>query len=105
MVAEGIAGAHATFQCEANKQSFHENNSTVLSWAAKRGYDVPLRLQMGYHCNRMQMAMTYSRDAATASIMAVQKPMKSRAGSSLQMTRGVGDLQIRTSNCAMMLLL
>ena len=47
--------------------------TTVLSWAAKRGYDVPLRLQMGYHCNRMQMAMTYSRDAATASIMAVQK--------------------------------
>ena len=53
--------------------SSHSMKTTVLSWAAKRGYDVPLRLQMGYHCNRMQMAMTYSRDAATASIMAVQK--------------------------------
>eukprot|EP00435_Cladocopium_sp_Y103_P047926 s800_g14.t1 len=53
--------------------SSHSSKSTMLSYAAKRGIDIPERLQLGYHTSNFQMGMVYSRDGAAASILILEK--------------------------------
>ena len=55
------------------KLSSHSLKATVLSWAAKRGLSMDLRLQLGYHSSKFQMGLTYSRDGAAPGIMAMEK--------------------------------
>ena len=43
--------------------SSHSCKSTLLSFLAKRGAQLEDRLVLGYHSNRLRMALTYSRDA------------------------------------------
>ena len=53
--------------------SSHSMKSTILSYAAKRGVDIHLRLQLGYHSSPYKMGLTYSRDGAAASLMAMEQ--------------------------------
>ena len=46
--------------------------TTLLSYAAKRGLDISLRLQLGYRTQPFRMGLTYSRDGAAASISALE---------------------------------
>ena len=52
--------------------SSHSMKVTMLSYAAKRGLDIHLRMQLGYHSSPYKMGLTYSRDGAAASIMAME---------------------------------
>ena len=42
----------------------HSCKCTCLSFLAKRGVSIEDRLTLGYHSNKMRMALTYSRDSA-----------------------------------------
>ena len=53
--------------------SSHSCKATILSYAAKRGIDVPHRLQLGYHTGQFRMSMVYSRDGASASLLILEK--------------------------------
>lgn len=46
------------------KLTSHSCKCTCLSFLAKRGCSIEDRLILGYHSNRMRMALTYSRDAS-----------------------------------------
>ena len=62
--------------------SSHSMKVTVLSYAAKRGMDIHLRMQLGYHTSPYKMGLTYSRDGAAASILAMEGLLEEiRAGS------------------------
>lgn len=52
--------------------SSHSMKTTILSYAAKRGMDIHLRMQPGYHSSPYKMGLTYSRDGAAASVMAME---------------------------------
>ena len=56
--------------------SSHSMKVTMLSYAAKRGLDIHLRMQLGYHSSPYKMGLTYSRDGAAASIMAMEDLME-----------------------------
>ena len=45
------------------KLTSHSCKCTCLSYLAKRGATIEDRLALGYHSNKMRMALTYSRDA------------------------------------------
>ncbi|CAE7231133.1 unnamed protein product [Symbiodinium sp. CCMP2592] len=51
-----------------NKITSHSFKATLLSMAAKRGYSIEDRLQMGYHSVPGRMALVYSRDGAARSL-------------------------------------
>ena len=53
--------------------SSHSMKATILSYAAKRGMDIHLRMQLGYHSSPYKMGLTYSRDGAAASVMAMEQ--------------------------------
>ena len=55
------------------KVASHSLKTTILSYAAKRGLDMNLRLQLGYHTQPFRMGLTYSRDGAAASIAAMEQ--------------------------------
>ena len=55
------------------KVASHSLKATLLSYAAKRGVDITLRLQLGYHTQPFRMGLTYSRDGAAASIAALEQ--------------------------------
>lgn len=57
----------------ARRSAAHSLKSTILSWAAKRGLPADIRLQLGYHTSQFSMALVYSRDGASASLLAMQK--------------------------------
>ena len=46
------------------KLTSHSCKCTCLSFMAKRGVNFEDRLVLGYHTNKLRMAMTYSRDSA-----------------------------------------
>ena len=48
----------------ASKLTSHSCKSTCLSFMAKRGASFEDRLVLGYHCNKLRIGLTYSRDAA-----------------------------------------
>ena len=52
--------------------SSHSMKVTILSYAAKRGMDIHLRMQLGYHTAPYKMGLTYSRDGAAASLLAME---------------------------------
>lgn len=52
--------------------SSHSMKVTILSYAAKRGMDIHLRMQLGYRTSPYKMGLTYSRDGAAASILAME---------------------------------
>ena len=54
------------------KVSSHSLKRTMLSYAARRGLDMDIRLQLGYHTGPHKMGLTYSRDGAAASLMALE---------------------------------
>ena len=58
---------------EGRKVASHSLKTTTLSYAAKRGLDINLRLQLGYHTQPFRMGLTYSRDGAAASISALEQ--------------------------------
>ena len=47
---------------QGRKVSSHSMKSTMLSFLAKRGVDMPDRLLLGYHTSPFTMGLTYSRD-------------------------------------------
>ena len=47
-----------------SKLTSHSCKCTCLSFLAKRGCSIEDRLTLGYHSNRMRMALTYSRDSS-----------------------------------------
>ena len=47
---------------DGRKVSSHSLKSTMLSFLAKRGVDMPDRLLLGYHTSPFTMGLTYSRD-------------------------------------------
>ena len=49
---------------EDAKLTSHSCKCTCLSFLAKRGANFEDRLVLGYHANKLRMAMTYSRDSA-----------------------------------------
>ncbi|CAE7194784.1 unnamed protein product [Symbiodinium sp. CCMP2592] len=51
-----------------NRITSHSFKATLLSMAAKRGYSIEDRLQMGYHSVPGRMALVYSRDGAARSL-------------------------------------
>ena len=52
----------------ASRVTSHSFKATLLSMAAKRGYPLEDRLQMGYHSVPGRMALVYSRDGAARSL-------------------------------------
>ena len=63
-----------TAEVDPNERiSSHSCKATILSYAAKRGIDVPDRLQLGYHTGQFRMSMVYSRDGASASLLILEK--------------------------------
>ena len=58
---------------EGRKVASHSLKTTTLSYAAKRGLDINLRLQLRYHTQPFRMGLTYSRDGAAASISALEQ--------------------------------
>ena len=66
---------------QSRKVASHSLKTTTLSYAAKRGMDINIRLQLGYHSQPFRMGLTYSRDGAAASISALETLlMEIRAG-------------------------
>ena len=57
----------------ARKVSSHSLKTTMLSYAARRGLGMEIRLQLGYHTSSHKMGLTYSRDGAAASLMALEQ--------------------------------
>ena len=55
------------------KVSSHWLKTTMLSYAARRGLGMDIRLQLGYHTSSRKMGFTYSRDGAAASLMALEQ--------------------------------
>ena len=55
------------------KVSSHSLKTTMLSFAARRGLGMDIRLQLGYHTGPHKMGLTYSRDGAAASLMALEQ--------------------------------
>ena len=58
-------------ECEAGdpkRITSHSFKASLLSMAAKRGYPLDDRLQMGYHATPGRMALVYSRDGAARSL-------------------------------------
>ena len=55
------------------KVSSHSLKTTMLSYAARRGLGMDIRLQLGYHTSSHRMGLTYSRDGAAASLMALEQ--------------------------------
>ena len=49
---------------DGQKLTSHSCKCTCLSFLAKRGVSIEDRLTLGYHSNKMRMALTYSRDSA-----------------------------------------
>ena len=47
----------------SSKLTSHSCKCTCLSYLAKRGASIEDRLVLGYHSNKMRMALTYSRDS------------------------------------------
>ena len=87
------------------KVASHSLKATILSYAAKRGLDIPLRLQLGYHTQPFRMGLTYSRDGAAASILALEQllseircgtflPDETRSGRILKSANGPGQVTI-----------
>ena len=58
-----LLGEAAKRSDSAKKLSSHSLKSTMLSFAAKRGYSHPDRLSMGHHVHAYKMADVYARDA------------------------------------------
>ena len=58
---------------EGRKVASHSLKTTTLSFAAKRGLDINLRMQLGYHTQPYRMGLTYSRDGAAASLAALEQ--------------------------------
>ena len=55
------------------KVSSHSLKTTMLSYAAPRGLGMDIRLQLGYRTSSHKMGLTYSRDGAAASLMALEQ--------------------------------
>ncbi len=55
------------------KVSNHSLKTTMLSYAARRGLSMDIRLQLGNHTSSHKMGLTYSRDCAAASLMALEQ--------------------------------
>ena len=84
-----------------SKVASHSLKATLLSYAAKRGLDISLRMQLGYHTQPYRMGLTYSRDGAAASIAALEQllcevrchlflPDETRSGRLVQSAMGSG---------------
>ena len=87
------------------KVASHSLKATLLSYAAKRGVDITLRLQLGYHTQPFRMGLTYSRDGAAASIAALEQllcevrcclflPDETRSGRLVRTAMGSGAFPI-----------
>ena len=87
------------------KVASHSLKATTLSYAAKRGLDISLRMQLGYHTQPYRMGLTYSRDGAAASISALEQllsdircgtflPDETRSGRILKSGSGPGRFTI-----------
>ena len=87
------------------KVASHSLKATLLSYAAKRGLDISLRLQLGYHTQPYRMGLTYSRDGAAASIAALEQllcevrvhlflPDETRSGRLVKSAMGSGAFPI-----------
>ena len=87
------------------KVASHSLKATTLSYAAKRGLDITLRMQLGYHTQPYRMGLTYSRDGAAASLLALEQllseircgiflPDETRSGRILKSGNGLGQVVI-----------
>ena len=87
------------------KVASHSLKATLLSYAAKRGVNIALRLQLGYHTQPFRMGLTYSRDGAAASLAALEQllcevrcglflPDETRSGRLVNAAMGSGALPI-----------
>ncbi len=87
------------------KVASHSLKATTLSYAAKRGMDINLRMQLGYHTQPYRMGLTYSRDGAAASIAALEQllceirlqlflPDETRSGRLVKSAIGSGNFPI-----------
>ena len=84
------------------KLSSHSLKSTMLSFAAKRGYSLPDRLSMGHHVHPFKMADVYARDAQARDLRLLDSliaeirakrflPDESRAGRMVSAKKQKGD--------------
>ena len=55
------------------KVASHSLKATTLSFAAKRGLDISVRMQLGYRTHPFRMGLTYSRDGAAARVSAFEQ--------------------------------
>ena len=53
--------------------SSHSFKATMLSYAAKRGVSVDVRLMLGYHSTPHRMALVYARDPAAHTILVLEE--------------------------------
>ena len=53
--------------------SSHSFKATMLSYAAKRGVSVDVRLMLGYHSTPHRMALVYARDPAARTILVLEE--------------------------------
>ena len=75
------------------KLTSHSCKCTCLSFMAKRGVNFEDRLVLGYHTNKLRMAMTYSRDSAARPLaILAQVLMEIREGTSTLTVLGVDAL-------------
>lgn len=72
------------------KISSHSCKATMLSFLAKRGAPIEDRLVLGYHSNKLRVAMTYSRDSSARPLALlshmlkeIREPIFEAAGSKL----------------------
>ena len=56
--------------------SSHSLKCTCISFATKFGANPSEILLLGYHCGGYQMAVTYGRDAASPSVLLLEKVLK-----------------------------
>ena len=93
----------AVKRCDSvRKLSSHSLKSTMLSFAAKRGYSLPDRLSMGHHVHPFKMADVYARDAQARDLRLLDSliaeirakrflPDESRAGRMVSAKKQKGD--------------
>ena len=93
----------AVKRCDSvRKLSSHSLKSTMLSFAAKRGYSLPDRLSMGHHAHPFKMADVYARDAQARDLRLLDSliaeirakrflPDESRAGRMVSAKKQKGD--------------
>ena len=58
------------------KLTSHSCKCTCLSYLAKRGASIEDRLTLGYHSNKMRMALVYSRDAVARPLAVLSQVLK-----------------------------